>query len=109
MTFSKAYVECLKQGPFPGRIDPWAETGLYFQQIHSGMINDFLSTLSETLLMMGYLAGRERSLQIIEPRQRHDGRYTEADLSFPTLLTHEQRAQALAAVEQWMNELERLK
>jgi hypothetical protein len=69
MTFSEAYVECLKQCPFPGRIDPWAEAGLYFQQIHSGMINDFLGVLGDTLLRMGYLTSRERSLQIIEPRQ----------------------------------------
>jgi hypothetical protein len=69
MTFSKTYVATLTKGPFPGRIDPWAEIGVYFQQIHSGMISNFLEMLGQTLLTMGYIAGRERSLQIIEPRQ----------------------------------------
>ena len=69
MIYSDAYVEHVTRGPFPGRIDPWGEVGLYFQQTHAGIISDFLDTLGKTLLRMGYLAGRERSLQIIEPRQ----------------------------------------
>jgi hypothetical protein len=69
MIYSDAYVDHLSRGPFPSRIDPWGEIGLYFQQIHAGIINDFLDTFGKTLLRMGYIAGRERSLQIIEPRQ----------------------------------------
>lgn len=38
-----------------------------------------------------------------------DGRYTEADLPFPTLLSEEQRRTALAAVEDWQTQLQRLR
>lgn len=81
MTVSKAYVQALTQGPFPGRIDPWAETGRYFQQIHSGIINHLLIQIQNPLIEMGYLVGKETSLQIAENREpdvyiRHSQPYT---------------------------------
>lgn len=66
---STTLVEHLKQGPFPGRIDPWAEAAHYFQQIHSGMIGGFLAQIQEPLLAMGYVARREASLQITDHRE----------------------------------------
>jgi hypothetical protein len=68
--YSDAYLEMLERGPFPGRIDPWAEAGQYFQQIHSGMIEAFIQQLQPQLLRLGYLIGKEASLQItthVEP------------------------------------------
>jgi len=67
--YATEYVALLKKGPFPGRIDPWAEAGRYFQQIHSGMIENFLGQIQEPLMEMGYWAGKEVSLQIMEGRQ----------------------------------------
>lgn len=67
--YSKSYIELLKQGPLPGQIDPWAELGHYFQQIHSEMISHLLSQIRPSLLSMGYFAGRETSLQIAERRE----------------------------------------
>jgi Protein of unknown function (DUF4058) len=67
--YSTEYVKHLRNGPFPGRIDLWAEAGRYFQQIHSGMIENFLSQIQEPLMEMGYWAGKEVSLQVMEGRQ----------------------------------------
>jgi hypothetical protein len=67
--FSDAYVNLLSTGPFPGRMDPWAEVGNYFKQIHNSMIGEMLSQLLEPLLKKGYVAARETSLQIAENRQ----------------------------------------
>jgi hypothetical protein len=67
--YSSEYVALLRKGPFPGRIDPWAEARRYFQQIHSGMIENFLSQIQEPLMEMGYWAGKEVSLQVMEGRQ----------------------------------------
>jgi hypothetical protein len=69
MRFSTAYIQHLKNGPFPGRLDPWAEAGRYFQQIHSGMIDEILRQIQDPLLSMGYIAGKEASLQVLEGRQ----------------------------------------
>ncbi len=69
MPYSDAYVECLMRGPFPGTIDPWAEAGRYFHQIHAGMIGALLEQLHLPLLRMGYVASREVSLQIAEGRE----------------------------------------
>jgi hypothetical protein len=66
---SAAYIDLLTQGPFPGQLDYWAEAGRYFQQIHSGMIEDLLRQLRLPLLEMGYLIGKETSLQVIEGAQ----------------------------------------
>jgi Protein of unknown function (DUF4058) len=67
--YSQSYVQHLTQGPFPRQIDPWAEMGRYFHQLHSEIISDLLGQIREPLLMMGYFAGRESSLQIAEDRQ----------------------------------------
>lgn len=69
MEFSDTYVQLLKQGPFPGQIDPWAENARYFQSIHSGMIDHLLSQIQDPLLKRGYLVGKETSLQIVEGRE----------------------------------------
>lgn len=69
MHFSAAYVEHLTRGPFPDRIDPWAEPAHYFQQIHAGMIDSLLHQLNPGLRSRGYVAGREASLQILEGRE----------------------------------------
>jgi len=67
--FSQAYIEHRKRGPFSSEIDPWAETGRYFQQIHAGMIGQLLTQIQDPLLALGYEAGRETSLQILERRE----------------------------------------
>lgn len=36
---SQAYIDHLKQGPFPQQVDPWVKTGRYFQQLHSEIIS----------------------------------------------------------------------
>lgn len=69
MMYSTAYIEHLKRGPFWGRTDPWAEAGRYFQQLHSEIISHLLVQMQDSLLAMGYIAGRETSLQIAENRQ----------------------------------------
>jgi hypothetical protein len=66
---SAEYIQHRKRGPFPGRIDPWAEVGRYFHQIHAGMIDNLLTQIQDPLLTLGYEAGRESSLQIMEGRE----------------------------------------
>jgi hypothetical protein len=69
MRYSQAYVQHRKQGPFPGRIDPWSEAARFFQQIHANMIGHLLTQIQDPLVAMGYEAGRETSLQILERRE----------------------------------------
>lgn len=69
MHYSDSYVQHLANGPFPGQMDPWAEEAKYFHQIHAGMIGDLLERLRIPLMKMGYIAGREISLQITERSQ----------------------------------------
>lgn len=59
MVFSEAYLEHLKLGPFPGRVDPWSEDAHYFQQIHSGMIEDFAKQIGLPVVRMGYVWDRK--------------------------------------------------
>ncbi len=59
----ESYRELLKAGPFPGRIDPWAEVGHYFQQIHAGMIAFCLEQIQDSLLALDLLASTQSSLQ----------------------------------------------
>ncbi len=66
---SQAYYDLLERGPFPDRIDPWAEHGRYFQQIHAEMISVLRRNLKIPLREMGYIIGRETSLQIAEGRE----------------------------------------
>lgn len=69
MGFSPAEIALFEAGPFPGRIDPWAEAARYFRSIHSEMISALLADIRAPLLEMGYVAGRETSLQIAEGRE----------------------------------------
>jgi hypothetical protein len=66
---SPQYIQLIKRGPFPKHIDPWAEKGHYFHQLHAHMITYMLDAMSEPLLELGYVAGREASLQITEQGQ----------------------------------------
>lgn len=67
--YSEAYLDCEAAGPFPGRIDPWAEAGYYFQQVHHGMLTHLLTQVQRPLRQLGYLAGIEASLQIAQGRE----------------------------------------
>jgi len=67
--YSDQYVEHQSRGPFSGRVDPWAEAGRYFQQIHSGMIDSLLVQMKPDLNRRGYIVGKEVSLQIAEGRE----------------------------------------
>jgi hypothetical protein len=66
---SPEVVSLLNRGPFPDRIDPWAEAGFTFQQIHGGMISALLQQLREPLASQGYFATREAALLISEARK----------------------------------------
>lgn len=66
---SDAYTQHRLRGPFPECIDPWGEAGRYFQQIHAGMIGHLLEQVQPRVESLGYLAGRETSLQIAERRE----------------------------------------
>lgn len=69
MLHSEAYAKHLSLGPFPGQVDPWAEVGYYFQQVHPGLISSLIAQIHAPLLRMGYIAGREASLQIAAGRE----------------------------------------
>jgi hypothetical protein len=43
MVSSDEDVEHLSAGPFLGQVDPWAEAGRYFYQIHAGVIDSLSS------------------------------------------------------------------
>ena len=76
------YIELLRIGPFPGRIDPWAEDAHYFHQLHGQMIGIMVAELGEVLIERGYTLSREVSLQILDkqdpdlaimkPAERHE-------------------------------------
>lgn len=57
-----AYRDHIKKGPFPDRCDPFAESGRYFQSIHSGIIDHLIIQMQDTLLDKRYLIGKETSL-----------------------------------------------
>ena len=67
--YPEHYIQSLTQGPFPGLVDPWAEVGYYFRQIHAGFIGEALERLRIPLLQRGYIAAREASLQITQGRE----------------------------------------
>ena len=62
---SEKYNQLMEEGPFPNQIDPWAEKGHYFHQIHAQMISILLRVLRKPLQELGYYAGREASLQVM--------------------------------------------
>jgi hypothetical protein len=67
--------ELRRLGPFPYHIDPWAERGIYFDQLHAHMITYLLDQMVDVLEERGYVIGRERSVQIpdifIETERHH--------------------------------------
>jgi hypothetical protein len=65
---SNAYTDLLKQGPFPGTVDPWGEDAHYFHQLHGRMMGFIAEQMQLDLLGLGYQAGCETSLQIIDNR-----------------------------------------
>jgi hypothetical protein len=75
MGFSQAEITLFEQGPFPGRIDPWAEAARYFRSIHSEMISALLTSLREPLLELGYVAGREPDIHIRREQAEHTLRW----------------------------------
>lgn len=65
---SEKEIQLLEQGPFPGRIDPWAEHEHVFHSLHEQMIGVMTDVLRKPLLQRGYVVGRETSLQVVESR-----------------------------------------
>jgi hypothetical protein len=98
------YNQLIEAGAFPQQIDPWAERGEHFHPIHGQMISIFLQVLRKPLFDLGYVIGREPSLQIApsfatlpdvtvesaqqKPQQRFDYRQAliAAELDFGTML-----------------------
>jgi hypothetical protein len=58
------YNQLIEDGAFPNQIDPWAEKGEHFHPIHGQMISILLQVLRKPLRDLGYVIGREPSLQI---------------------------------------------
>ena len=58
-----------QQGPFAGNVDLWAEDDHYFQTIHTEIISALMDMIQQPLFDMGYVPGREASLQITEGRE----------------------------------------
>jgi hypothetical protein len=63
------YRKLLRRGAFAHALDPWAEQGRFFHQIHGGMIGELLKQLQDPLMDRGLIAAREASLQIAEAGQ----------------------------------------
>jgi len=66
---SQAYVDLLTRGPFPNQIDPWAEDAHYFQQVHGNLLTVLAQHIKPRLNLLGYMVGREASLQVLERRE----------------------------------------
>lgn len=64
----KTELELVKDGPFPGQMDLWAEHENFFHGLHEQMIGEMVRELSAQLYNVGYNVGRERSLQIAQGR-----------------------------------------
>lgn len=58
-----------RQGPLPKRMDLWVERPHYFHPLHNAMIGWLGNTLGDPLFDLGYVVGRERSLQIAQGRE----------------------------------------
>jgi hypothetical protein len=94
--YSDAYITCEADGPFAGLIDPWAEAGYYFQQIHHGMISHLLGQIRRPLRQLGYVAGIEASLQIAEGRE--PDLHVRQEAPTPPVLTSGRYAEAAEAI-----------
>lgn len=57
------------RGPFPNRMDPFAEAARYFNQLHSGIIGEMVARIQPSLFDMGYVASKETSLQVADMRK----------------------------------------
>lgn len=66
--FTPAQRQHYENGPFPERIDLWAEDAHFFHAIHGRMISALLEQNRDALLNLGYVAGTETTLQIAEGR-----------------------------------------
>jgi hypothetical protein len=69
MTMNAQRIALFEQGPFAGKVDPWAEDWRYFQMLHSGMIDALIDMTRKQLAALGYYAGRETSMQILDGRE----------------------------------------
>jgi hypothetical protein len=61
---SEQEIQLLERGPFPGRMDLWAEHEHFFHGLHEQFIGVLMADLRKPLLERGYVIGRETSLQI---------------------------------------------
>ena len=66
---SAEYIEHETRGPFPGRIDPWAEDARYFHQMHGSIIHELQWQLQQELHPQGYLVGKEATIQVLGGRR----------------------------------------
>lgn len=57
-------IALLEAGPFPNHFDPWLEQGHYFHQFHGHMISTLFNALRGEVLNLGYVLGRESSIQV---------------------------------------------
>ncbi|MBC7871461.1 MAG: DUF4058 family protein [Chitinophagaceae bacterium] len=64
--YPEAYDTLLERGPFPNQIDPWSEIDGYFHPLHASIIDQLLGQIQRPLRQLGYIAGKETSLQIAE-------------------------------------------
>lgn len=78
----------IEQGPFPTHIDPWAEKGRYFHQLHPHIIGYLLDQITDGLYARGYVVGRESSVQITT---------SQPDLFIETEQTHPPKSQKYSA------------
>jgi hypothetical protein len=67
--FSAAEIALWRRGPIPNRVDLWLEIPNYYQSFHEQFIGTLVEQLADPLLAMGYVAGRETSLQVTERRE----------------------------------------
>jgi hypothetical protein len=106
MRYSDEYIQHLTQGGFPKQIDPFAESGRYFHQLHSEMISHLLGQIQQPLLGMGYIAGRETSLQIAEQCQPdiYVQRHTDESAQPQQAWNYSQAAEAVLAEPELMFE-----
>lgn len=60
--------QLLDGGPFPERMDMWAEHRRFFHGLHEQMIGVIIPMIRHDLYRLGYFVGRELSLQIADGR-----------------------------------------
>lgn len=69
----RTYLEVLNHGPFLDHPDPWAESGEYFQQLHTGLIGEIFAQIANPLLEQGYITKMAEPgimIEIDEPELR---------------------------------------